>query len=550
MKQTPHFQPQGDTALLAYLGWEIDPEINARVRALARWLGREPLAGVREVLAAYCCLQVQFDPLLLDHPEVEQWVRDCLARLPEGSGEGGALVEIPVVYGGEQGPDLEFVARHTGLTEAEVIRRHSGTDYLCYLLGFSPGFPFLGGMDPALAVPRLESPRLDMPVGAVGIGGAQTGLYSLGGPGGWRVIGRTPLHVYDPTAQEPCLIRAGDRVRFVPVEQAEFRPLRPAGLEEVGAGRPVFKVKRPGAFTTVQDGGRWGFQDRGVPVSGALDRFCLAAANLLLGNPPLTAALEVALLGPKLEALAPVRVAVCGADLGLRREGRPAPRNQALSLEPGQVLDFSGPKGGSRAVLALAGGVEAPVMMGSRSVHPLGLLGGPLAAGARVRAGLDPGQPGSPAPPALAALEEICAPRPVLELRVVPGPQEDYFSPRGRESFYNGEYTITAQSDRRGVRLEGPAVEMAPGRPQSIVSEPNTPGVVQVPAGGQPIILLNEQTVGGYAKMACVITADLDALARALPGQKVRFRPVSPKEARQAAQEQAQVLAGLAGQAT
>ncbi len=547
MEYDLEFRAQGDAALLAYLGREIDPAVNARVRALARGLAADPAPGVREVLAAYSCLQVQFDPLRAGRQDLEQWVSQALAGLPGQEGDPGRLVDIPVVYGGEHGPDLEFVAGHTGLAAAEVIRRHSAATYLCYMVGFTPGFPFLGGMDPALVVPRLESPRLDLPVGAVGIGGAQTGLYSLGGPGGWRVIGRTPLHVYDPAAAEPCLIRAGDRVRFVPVERAEFDPLRPAGMEEVSAGRPVFEVKRPGSFTTVQDGGRWGFQDRGVPVSGALDRFSLAAANRLLGNPPHSAALELTLLGPRLQALAPVRVAVCGADLGLRIDGRPAPRNRALELSPGQVLDFGGPKGGSRAVLALAGGVEAPVMMGSRSVHPLGLLGGPLAAGGRVRAGLDPGEPGSPAPPALAALEETCAPRPVLELRVIPGPQEDYFSPRGRESFYNGEYTITAQSDRRGVRLEGPPVDMAPGRPESILSEPNTPGVVQVPPGGQPIILLNEQTVGGYAKMACVISADLGALARALPGQRVRFRAVDQEQARRAAREQAAILSGLAG---
>ncbi len=551
MKHGLQFRAQGDAALLAYLGQEIDPQINARVRVLARVLGRDLLSGVRAVLGAYSCLQVQFDPLVLDPAGVEQWVSHALAGLPEDSGQEGRLVEIPVVYGGEHGPDLEFVAGHTGLDPAEVVRRHSGASYLCYLVGFTPGFPFLGGMDPTLAVPRLESPRLDLPVGAVGIGGDQTGLYSLGGPGGWRVIGRTPLHVYDPAAPEPCLVRAGDRVRFVPVERARFQPLRPAGRDEPSRGRPVFRVKRPGSFTTVQDGGRWGFQDRGVPVSGALDRFSLAAANRLLGNPPHSAALELTLLGPRLEVLAPVRVALCGADLGLRLDGRPAPYNQVLELAPGQVLDFSGPRGGSRAILALAGGVEAPVMLGSRSVHALGLLGGPLTAGDLVRSGGGEGEGAPPLPPAPAreALARALEPRPLMELRVIPGPQEHYFSVRGRDSFYGGEYTITAQSDRRGVRLQGPVVEMAPGMPRSILSEPNTPGVVQVPPGGQPIILLNEQTVGGYAKMACVISADLGALARALPGQRVRFRVVDQKEARRAAREQAQLLLALAGEA-
>ncbi len=541
---TPRFANQGDAALLVYLGQGINPLVNRRVRALAEALADKPLAGVREVLAGYHCLQVQFDPAQVEPAGIQAWAGETLAALPEVGDDNPRVVEVPVVYGGEHGPDLEYVARHTGLKPQEVIERHSGRDYLCYVVGFTPAFPFLGGMDPALACPRLEAPRFDLPPGAVAIGGAQTGLYPMGGPGGWRVIGRTPLLVYDPRRDPPGLIRAGDQVRFLPVRAADFPEVPSAVGSAASPGREVLEVLKPGAFTTVQDGGRWGYQSQGVPLSGALDQTALAAANILVGNPPQAAALELTLLGPKLKALAPLRVALAGADLGLLLNGKPAPLDRAIQMEPGQVLEFTGPRGGARAVLAVEGGVWSPLMMGSRSVYPLGRLGGALVKGQRIAAGPPTGI-ACPAglPPGL------MAPAPdKAEIRVLAGPNLDYFTKRGLETFFSSEYQLTQDSDRRGMRLAGPGVEFDPEMPDSIISEPNTPGVVQMPSGGQPIIQLREQTVGGYAKIATVISADLDLLARLLPGSHLRFRRVSLGEAVEAAKTRSRELTRLADQ--
>jgi KipI family sensor histidine kinase inhibitor len=539
----PEFRFQGETGLLVYLGRGIDPALNARVRALARRLAADPAPGVREVVPAYASLLLHLDPARAEPAALEEWVCAQAARLPERLPDQVRQVEVPVVYGGEHGPDLEEVAAHTGLSPREVVRRHSSAAYPCYLLGFTPGFPYLGGLDPALATPRLSSPRLDLPPGVVGIAGAQTGLYPLGGPGGWRILGRTPLLVYDPRREEPCAIRAGDTVRFAPLPEAEFPEPPSLAPAAAGAGRPVLEVLRPGAHTTVQDAGRWGWQSLGVPPSGALDSYSLAAANLLAGNPPETAALELTLLGPRLKVLAPVTIAVAGADLGLAVDGRPAPLHCSLALDPGQVVDFRGPVDGARAVLAVAGGVAGRPVMGSLSAYPLGRLGGPLAAGQVLEAGPDPGAPGGRRlPPEL-------APRPAggeLTLRVVPGPNQEMFSPAGLEAFYSGEYAVSDQADRRGVRLAGPAVELDPGGADSIVSEPNSIGVVQVPPGGQPIILLREQTVGGYAKVATVIGPDLDRLARALPGTRLRFAAVEPDQALELARRRLQQLEGAA----
>lgn len=537
----PQFRPQGERGLMVYLGQGIDPALNSRVRQLAQALAKEPLPGVVEVLAAYCSLLVQLDPLATDHGQVEAWVREVLAGLAPERESSGRLVEVPVVYGGEHGPDLMDVAGRAGLTPDQVIARHAARDYLCYLVGFTPGFPFLGGLDPLLATPRLDSPRLDLPPGAVGIGGDQTGLYPLGGPGGWRILGRTPLMVYDPRREEPCLIRAGDRVRFRPVPGGVFPPPPPARQLWQDEGLPALEVLAPGACTTVQDLGRPGQLEHGVPVSGALDRYALAAANALVGNPTTAAGLEMTLMGPKLKVLSPTLAAVCGADLGLKLDGRPAPAWTPLALAPGQVLSFRGPQDGARAVLALAGGLAALPLLGSRSTYALGRLGGPLLAGEIIKTLPAPlPSPGPALPPELRP-----SPARAITLRVVPGPNQDFFSQRGLETFLNAQYRMSGRADRRGVVLEGPAVELRPGGPSSIVSEPNLPGIVQVPPGGAPMVLLNEQTVGGYAKIATIIGPDLDLLARALPGDSVRFAAVSLGQALAAARERGRMLEGL-----
>lgn len=519
-------KPQGEAALLVYLGQGIDFALNCRVRALARRLTERPLPGVREVLAAYHCLQVQFDPLLTDHQEMSAWVERQRRLLPQGKAQAGRRVELPVVYGGQAGPDMDYVARQTGLSPKEVIRRHGAVDHPCYVMGFTPGFPYLGGLDPSLAVPRMDSPRLDNPPGSVALAGGQTGVYPLGGPGGWWVIGRTPWLMYDPRRDPATLMEAGDVVRFVPSQETHFPAPPPLSLGWEAKGMEAFEVLAPGAFTTVQDAGRWGHQFRGVPVSGAYDQAALAWANLLVGNDPGDAALEITLMGPRLKALRPVVIALTGSDLGLSVDGKPAPMHQALALTPGQVLGFRGPRrGGARAVLALAGGLANEKLLDSRSTYLLGRMGAPLAKGQAVRMG-----PG-PLPPAGAVCHTLDEPGRVLTLRVVPGPNQEFFSPQGLDTFYNTQYELTAQADRRGARLEGPVLSFAPGSPASLVSEPNTPGVIQVPSGGQPIIMLREQTVGGYPKIGTVFGPDLDRLARAQSGQAIRFAAMSADQA-------------------
>ncbi len=210
--------PAGDGAAWVRFGDPtaaiVDIAINRRVHALARALESAPLAGLREMTPGYAALVVYYDPLALTYEQVEAHLRAALAQIEEIEARPPRVVEIPVVYGGEAGPDLDFVARHCGLSAAEVVRIHCGRDYPVLMMGFTPGFPYLGGMDPRIAAPRLETPRSRVPGGSVGIAGEQTGIYPLDSPGGWRIIGRTEVRLFDPTREPPFLLAPGDVVRF------------------------------------------------------------------------------------------------------------------------------------------------------------------------------------------------------------------------------------------------------------------------------------------------------------------------------------------------
>ncbi len=235
----PRILLAGDAALVVEFGDRVDPALNREVRALWRAAERAAIPGVLDLVPTYRSLLVSYDPLTTDPDELRERLLEIDAEKGSLDPAASRLVRVPTAYGGEFGPDLPFVARHNGLTEAEVIEIHSGTDYLVYMLGFSPGFPYLGGMSPRIATPRLTTPRLAIPAGSVGIAQQQTGIYPVESPGGWQLIGRTPLRLFDSGRQPPALLEAGDSVRFVPISPEEYfeieRGVR-SGLEALAEG--------------------------------------------------------------------------------------------------------------------------------------------------------------------------------------------------------------------------------------------------------------------------------------------------------------------------
>jgi inhibitor of KinA len=231
------FQIASDQSLLVYFGRpgkksgtkaphlqnQITIESNERVRRLLRMTDLEPIAGVRNLHPAYCSLLIKFDAMLLRHEELEEIVRGYIDRMEKAALPGPQLVEIPVCYGGEFGPDLDEVAELHSITAAQAIELHASTHYLVYFLGFAPGFAYLGELPEALATPRLTMPRRSVPAGSVGIAGSQTGVYPISTPGGWRLLGRTPLAMFRPERAQMSLLSIGDHVRFVPISREQFR---------------------------------------------------------------------------------------------------------------------------------------------------------------------------------------------------------------------------------------------------------------------------------------------------------------------------------------
>ncbi|MBI4840378.1 MAG: 5-oxoprolinase/urea amidolyase family protein [candidate division NC10 bacterium] len=309
----------------------------------------------------------------------------------------------------------------------------------------------------------------------------------------------------------------------------------------------MIEVLRPGLLTTVQDRGRIGYQKFGVPASGAVDEIALRVGNILVGNAQRAAGMEITALGPQLRFLADAVVALTGAEVDADLDGKPVPCYQSFLVRAGQVLDVRTCSRGLRAYLAVAGGIDVPVLLGSRSTCLVAGFGGfhgrALAAGDVLRVGAPDG-----------SLTSLCRRevqgewRPHHEseatVRVVLGPQEDAFSQAGRHTFLDAVYRVSPHADRMGCRLDGPVI--AHRDSADIISDWIPPGGVQVPGDGKPIILLaDRQTTGGYPKIATVIGADIPLVAQSRPGDALRFRAISVKEARAIAREIEAALAAL-----
>ena len=222
----------GDSALLIEFGKDINPETNRKITALVQLMREQHIEGIVDVIPAFCSLLINYDPRVLSYEELKERMEHLLKMETKTEATRKRIFEIPVCYGGEYGPDIENIAEHAGLSVEEVIKIHSSKDYLIYMLGFLPGFTYLGGLDERIHTPRLASPRLKMRAGSVGIGGSQTGIYPLDSPGGWQLMGMTPVRTYDPERQTPILVEAGDYIRFIPIDEEEF--LRIQELVEKG----------------------------------------------------------------------------------------------------------------------------------------------------------------------------------------------------------------------------------------------------------------------------------------------------------------------------
>ena len=509
--------------LLVELGEGIDPDVNARAVALAERLRADPPAGVHDVLATFRSVAVAFDPLRTDLDALKAHV--LTVRAEATSVGERPLVEVPVEYGEEAGPDLAAVAAAAGLSPADVVARHTARDYRVFMIGFLPGFAYLGPVDASIAAARHASPRRRVPPGSVGIAGQQTGIYPQASPGGWQIIGRTTMRPFDVHRPAPSLFAPGDRVRFVPAPRGTLGPFDAAWSradDPVPATGPrAITVVRPGLMTTVQDAGRHGHLHDGVPVSGAMDRASLRDANRAAGNAADAAVLELTLDGVEVRAEHAGALAVAGADLTATLDGQPLPPGVRVPHAAGSAVRFDARRRGARAYLALAGGLTVAPVFGSRATDLTSGLGG--VNGRRLRAG-DRVPVGEPSAQSRHEAARSVRPLPAggARVRILPGPHGEWFPPAALDRLCHTRYEVTSESNRMGYRLRG--AEPLMREAGEMISDATCAGGLQIPPSGQPILLLaDRQVTGGYPIIATVITADLPVVGQLAPGDWIEF---------------------------
>ncbi|GAB5560549.1 MAG: urea amidolyase family protein [Synoicihabitans sp.] len=533
-----------DTALLIQVPGDPSEATLRQVRALgtrivdSRWKGVKSIVPAANSIAIYIRRPAQW-------LRVAALIEELLGEVIESEEPTDSTEErvIPVCYREEFAPDMKRVSRALNLPVDEIIERHCAPTYTVMAVGFAPGFPYLSGLDPQLHCPRLPSPRVRVPVGAVGIGGSQTGVYPLELPGGWNLIGRTSLKLFDPTAEHPALLKVGDKVRFESVEELVIdspRTRPPLSIESTPPDEIAgIEVIDPGAQTTVQDLGRPSGAITGVTEGGAMNRRALRIANLLVGNDEELAAMEWVMRGPRLRFHQRCLVAITGT---LARE---VPFARPFVVEAGEELDLTKLTEPSRGILAVSGGIDVPVVLDSRSTHLSGRFGGwdgrALRRGDLLPVGANGATDVSPGwrilPTWVGGSVEAIAP-----IRVLTGPESGAFSSEAWAKFLNTIWTIKPDSNRMGIRLTGDKIE--PTAPIEMVSQPVDVGTIQIPASGEPIVLMaDRQTLGGYPRLASVIAVDLAILAQVPLGQRIRFVETDLKTAEALRHEEDRQLA-------
>ncbi|AYD64850.1 5-oxoprolinase/urea amidolyase family protein [Achromobacter sp. B7] len=544
------FLPVNTDALLVELD-DLDQTL-----ALFAALQNRPIAGVTEMVPAARTVLVIFQPSLVSRDALIADIgsRDTTAHVARD----GKLIEIPVHYNGE---DLDEVAQLLGITPDEVVRRHTGGTYSVAFTGFAPGFAYLSGGDPSLDVPRRKTPRTRIPAGAVALAGTFSGVYPQASPGGWQILGVTPVPMWDLSRETPALLQPGYRVRFIDAgasagtstgtltgtstgtstgtltgtstgtsAQASSSTSADAAASDSRA-TPALEVVSPGLQAVFEDLGRAGQARQGVAASGAMDRGALRAANRLVGNAPGEAAIEIVYGGFQLRAHGPSVVAVTGAlgDVTLRNAGGTtwtANTYQAIALDDGDTLTLGQPSAGIRYYLAARGGFDVQPVLGSCSTDTLAHVGPePLAVGDRI--GIRPAGQGAIVGAPEIAPADLPTTNVEVVLDVVLGPRTDWCDAEAVALLSRQAWTVTPQSNRVGIRLNGDA-PLQRANHAELPSEGTRKGSIQVPASGQPVLFLADHPLtGGYPVIGSVAPWHLDRAAQIPIGARVRFNPIS-----------------------
>ncbi|MGN0739898.1 MAG: 5-oxoprolinase subunit PxpB [Treponema sp.] len=543
----------GENAISIQFEQKISPALNSVISRLCFFLDAERFADrffIQETVPSYCAILVVLKTkrrLRLLKKEIYKKLFLIFSSDKTSQEENQTVHKIPVCYDDEFSPDIKNVCAHTGLSKEEVIARHAQKEYLVYMLGFLPGFAYLGGMDTKLETPRLKTPRTKIPAGSVAIGGSQTGIYPAESPGGWQIIGKTPVKTFDIQRNPAVFFKAGDKIKFEPVSKEEFFLIqeKESKAENACEKKERFtctggiKILNPGLCTTVQDAGRKGFLKSGITENGAMDKISFETANAILGNAENTAVLETTIFGPEIYFFTPADFCITGADIHPELNCKPCGMYRKIHAEAGSVLKTGFASDGLRSYVAFKGGILVKKFFKSSSTDLKckygGFEGRRLCAGDQLALGdnfCDASCDKNSARRLKNQLKrklkillknktELPVKSP-LTLRVVKSSQFAFFSREDVKTFCSTEYEITPESDRMGIRLKGKKLACSS---TDIISDGIPFGAVQITSEGLPVIMAQDrQTCGGYAKIACVVKKDMNILAQCKSGTKIKFK--------------------------
>ena len=548
MARFPLITPEGDSAVHIRFDDHINSKSNTDALQFAHFLSLRNYSFILDIIPAYCTVMVCYNALECTFGELEARLFALLAefsREENGFINNSKHVEIPVCYEPEFAPDLEELARSSGLGTQDVIKRHSGSTYHIDMLGFLPGFAYLSGLDPVLEMPRLAEPRAHVPAGSIGIGGSQTGIYSVTSPGGWRIIGRTPLNLVGNGWPPQLLYAPGDTVTFTPINSREFD--RTQAHEELiqasaqassnqDAEKPACaSIISPGVYTTVQYAPAYGWQAQGIRPQGPMDMRSFALANALVGNGFTAPVLEFVYKGPELLLSEPCVFAVTGAPFEVFLNNKPVEPYEAIYAPAQSILSIRSAQRGHYGYLAIHGGIT---FAGSIPREANGCTSRIKNTGTELRF-YDPDSQEN-----IDVLFKRLSNNRLLSkdayftwnksnvtrIRVVCANHSQSLGSQELSTFFDTVFEITSRADRMGVCLT--AQKPLGINLKGIISEGIACGTIQIPSNGMPIVVTaDHQTCGGYPKAGTIATVDLPRFVQLNAGDKVKFEPVSLEEA-------------------
>ncbi|EHS50022.1 urea amidolyase related protein [Rhizobium sp. PDO1-076] len=506
--------------------------------ALFASLEADPVDGIIDMVPAARTLMIRFraEKLTAERLAATIATRDLSARLEASD----MLVEIPVNYDGE---DLADVAELTGLSVEDVARRHTESTFTVAFCGFAPGFGYLVGGDPALQVPRRQSPRTKIPAGSVALAGAFSGVYPQNSPGGWQIIGTTPEKMWDLSRDPPALFQPGHRVRFIDLAKkaaAVIMPTAKAATIQTSGAAPTEPPGNDLTFTVLaapvpalfQDLGRFGQTGQGVSSSGALDQGALKAANRIVGNSAGTPVLEIILGGFSFEVSGRTVLGIAGAPCPITirdASGRSieASTYQPIALEAGDVVTLGQAPKGMRSYLSVRGGFAVKPVLGSASTDTLAVVGpDPVTAGAVLTINHEAAGLSSVSLTEAPAFDHPAS-GDVVTLDVIMGPRSDWFTETGIATLSSQLWQVTPQSNRVGIRISGD-VALERKDKAELPSEGTATGAIQVPHSGQPVLFLADHPLtGGYPVIGTVAEYHLDLAGQIPVNAQIRFQPVT-----------------------